>query len=45
MSPPHTDALLGRKNDVFEDLTSGKLGFSSLSFKFTVAVLKILLTY
>lgn len=43
MSPSHTEALLGHQNDVFEALTSEKLVFSSLSFKLTVAFLKILL--
>lgn len=43
MSPSYTEALLDHQNNVFQALTSEKLVFSSLSFKLTVAFLKILL--
>ena len=43
MSPSCTEALLDHRNDVSEVLTSEKPVFSSLSFKLTVAFLKILL--
>lgn len=43
MSPSYTEALLDHQNDMFEALTSENPVFSSLSFKLTVAFLKILL--